>query len=65
MVEGVKRIIHKKNIKQYHNRGIKVSLEIPEPDIERDKNGISNIKKIMNTELLLQINNKNNCKLNK
>ncbi len=44
------------NIQIYQERNLKVVIEIPVPDEERDMEGVADIKKIMNDELLFQIN---------
>lgn len=45
-----------KNIRIYQENNINVIIEIPVQDKERDMEGIADIKKIMNDELLFQIN---------
>lgn len=45
-----------KVIHTYQYGGIKVIVEIPVPDKKRDEDGIEDIKRIMNNELILQLN---------
>ena len=44
-------------IRQYQDSGIRVVVEIPIANEQRDKDRIDDIKKMLNSELLLQINN--------
>ena len=45
-----------KNIQVYQENNMDVVIELPEPDKERDRECIEDIKKIMIDELLSQIN---------
>lgn len=56
MKKGADDIMDNKIIHKYHDCDIKVIIEIPMQNEERDKDIIKEIKKIMNNELLLQIN---------
>ncbi len=44
-------------IRQYQDSGIRVVVEIPMANEQRDKDRIDDIKKMLNSELLLQISN--------
>lgn len=56
MKKGADDIMDNKIIHKYYDCDIKVIIEIPMQNEERDKDIIKEIKKIMNNELLLQIN---------
>ncbi|MCX4326026.1 MAG: hypothetical protein OSJ45_01875 [Lachnospiraceae bacterium] len=56
MKKGDDYIMYNKIIHKYHDCDIKVIIEIPKQNEERDNDIIKEIKKIMNNELLLQIN---------
>lgn len=47
---------HKKIVQQYIEDEIKITIEMPEPNKDRDREAIDEIRSIMNNELLLQIN---------
>lgn len=56
MKKGADNILDNKIIHKYHDYDIEVIIEVPMKNEERDKDIIKEIKKIMNNELLLQIN---------
>lgn len=50
------KVLPKKIVEQYIENGIKIMIEMPEPNEERDKEVIEEVRNIMNNELLLQMN---------
>lgn len=49
--------INNKVIYEYQDCNIKIILEIPAPNEERDINAVKVIREMMSNELLLQVNN--------
>lgn len=50
------KVLPKKIVEQYIENGIKIKIEMPEPNEERDKEVIEEVRNIMNNELLMQMN---------